>query len=68
MNHSVVPDRHVSDRSARPIGEARPFLLLLLVTLAALGLVNQGLRDRSDPPVSLLIWGLYGATWILLLL
>ncbi len=57
-------------RSAPPtpgrIGEARPFLLLLLVTLAALGLVNQGLRNHGGLPTGPLIWGLYAATWILL--
>lgn len=49
-------------------GEATPFLLLLLVSLAALGLVNQGLGEVGGLPASPLIWGLYGATWFLLLL
>lgn len=72
MNHSEAPSPRPelggSAVSPRHIGEARPFLLLLLVTLAALGLVNRGLRQSSVQGASPLIWGLYGATWILLLL
>lgn len=52
----------------RRIGEARPFLLLLLLTMAALGLVNAGLNDHLLHPAGLLLWGMYGATWMLLLL
>ena len=48
------------------IGEARPFLLLLLLTLAALGLVNRELRDHGGLPNGPLVWGVYAATWILL--
>lgn len=55
--------------SARRIGEARPFLLLLLLSIGALGLVDRSLRDQAGPLFSHpLITGLYGATWILLLL
>jgi Ca2+/Na+ antiporter len=49
------------------IGEARPFLLLL-VTLAALGLVNRGLRDDGVLPAIPMVWWLYASTWILLAL
>lgn len=72
MNHSMDPQAAVeSGRPAappRPIGEARPFLLLLLVSLAALGLVNRGLGQDGVPLARAWIWGLYGSTWVLLLL
>jgi Ca2+/Na+ antiporter len=52
----------------RHIGEARPFLWLLLVSLAALGLVNRGLPDHGGLPALPLIWAVYGTTWVVLLL
>lgn len=72
MNQPRLLRHGEPSRSAKPsrrrIGEARPFLLLLLLSLAALGLVNQGLRDHGGLPAGPLIWAIYGATWILLLL
>jgi len=72
MRASASPDASpgadAGQRSGR-IGEARPFLWLLLVSLAALGLVNRGLQEHHGGlPAVPLIWGLYGATWLVLLL
>lgn len=52
----------------RSVDTARPFLLLLLLSLGALGLVNAGLQDQGLDAAGALIWGVYGATWALLLL
>lgn len=57
-----------SGPASRQIVEARPYLLLLLLTLGALGWVNAGLHQPPHQPAGLLLWGLYGATWILLIL
>lgn len=63
------PELSPSPVSRRRIGEARPYLLLLVVSLGALGLVDRSLRDQTGLLFSHpLITGLYSATWILLLL
>lgn len=70
MSRSSPPDRIAAAKALSPrrIGAARPFLLMLVFSLAALGLVNRGLQHHGSPPLSQVTWGLYAATWMLLLL
>jgi lysylphosphatidylglycerol synthetase-like protein (DUF2156 family) len=59
-------------RTHQPIREALPFLLLLVVTLAAVGGINLALHIWSPTPQQSLgqhlVWLIYVATWLLLLL
>lgn len=59
-------------RAHQPIRDALPFLLLLVVTLAAVGGINLVLHVWSPTPqqhlTQHLVWLIYGATWLLLLL
>ncbi|MFM7311903.1 MAG: hypothetical protein ACKO0M_01840 [Cyanobium sp.] len=69
MNEPLAPESAAGQCSAPAgrIGQARPYLWMLLLSLGAHGWVNVGLQGRGDGAAPL-IWGVYAATWLLLAL
>ena len=61
----------MGSRLHRPIREALPFLLVLVLTLAAMGGINLALHERAPSPLQQftqsLVLLIYLSTWILLL-
>ena len=68
----VSPRPTPRHRWHQPIREALPFLLLLVLTLGAMGGVNIALHDWAPTPqqhlLQSLVWLIYGSTWVVLLL